>query len=63
MIINVQASCILPLFIYAPLFLNLFSVLQVFYSLEGKVTANKWFLPLVWASDITARAMEEGKIK
>jgi hypothetical protein len=36
---------------------------QVLHSLEGKVTANKWFLPLVWASDITARALEEGKIR
>jgi hypothetical protein len=42
---------------------SLFNVSQVFYNLEGKVTANKWFLPLVWASDITSRAMEEGKIK
>ena len=27
------------------------------------MTANKWFLPLVWASDICARALNEGNIR
>ena len=28
-----------------------------------KVSANKWFLPLVWATDICARALAEGHIR
>ena len=32
-------------------------------NLDGKVHANKWFLPLVWASDICARALSEGSIR
>ena len=31
--------------------------------MDGKVTANKWFLPLVWASDIVSRALAEGNIR
>ena len=31
-------------------------------SLERKVHANKWFLPLAWASDICARALAEKRI-
>ena len=31
--------------------------------MEIKVSANKWFLPLVWASDICARGLAEGKIR
>ena len=30
-------------------------------NLDGKVQANKWFLPLAWASDICARALAEKK--
>ena len=32
-------------------------------NLDLKVSANKWFLPLVWASDICARALAEGKVR
>ena len=32
-------------------------------NLDGKVHANKWFLPLVWASSICARALSEGSIR
>ena len=28
-----------------------------------QVSANKWFLPLVWATDICARALAEGHIR
>ena len=28
-----------------------------------KVTANKWFLPLVWASKIITEGLAEGKIR
>ena len=31
-------------------------------TLHDTVTANKWFLPLAWASDICARALAEKKI-
>ena len=31
--------------------------------LDCKVSANKWFLPLVWASDICARGLAEGNIR
>ena len=27
------------------------------------MSANKWFLPLVWATDICARALAEGHIR
>ena len=27
------------------------------------MSANKWFLPLVWATDICARALAEGKVR
>ncbi|XP_023346361.1 bestrophin-4 [Eurytemora carolleeae] len=37
--------------------------LKVLQNHDLKVTANKWFLPLAWASDICARALAEGKIK
>ena len=36
---------------------------KVLTVLDSKVSANKWFLPLVWASDICARALAEGKIR
>ena len=36
---------------------------KVLTNLDTKVTANKWFLPLVWAADICARALSEGKIR
>ena len=36
---------------------------KVLANLDGKVSANKWFLPLVWASDICARALAEGNIR
>ena len=36
---------------------------KVLMNLDTKVTANKWFLPLVWASDICARALSEGNIR
>ena len=39
------------------------SCLQVLSKLDGKITANKWFLPLVWAADICARALSEGFIR
>ena len=31
--------------------------------LTTKVTANKWFLPLVWASKIITEGLAEGKIR
>ena len=31
--------------------------------LYTKVTANKWFLPLVWASKIITEGLAEGKIR
>ena len=31
--------------------------------MDGKVTANKWFLPLVWASKIITEGLAEGKIR
>ena len=31
--------------------------------LNTKVTANKWFLPLVWASKIITEGLAEGKIR
>ena len=37
--------------------------MQVLCKLDGKITANKWFLPLVWAADICARALSEGFIR
>jgi len=37
--------------------------LKVIHELEAKVHANKWFLPLVWATDICARALAEGNIR
>ena len=39
------------------------NIFQVLNNLDLKVTANKWFLPLVWASDICARALNEGNIR
>ena len=36
---------------------------KVLDNLDGKVTANKWFLPLVWAADICSRALAEGKVR
>jgi len=37
--------------------------LKVIQDLETRVSANKWFLPLVWATDICARALAEGNIR
>jgi len=37
--------------------------LKVLQDLDTKVSANKWFLPLVWATDICARALAEGHIR
>jgi hypothetical protein len=37
--------------------------LKVLQDLDTKVSANKWFLPLVWATDICARALAEGSIR
>ena len=31
--------------------------------MKTQVSANKWFLPLVWATDICARALAEGHIR
>ena len=36
---------------------------KVLNVLDTKVSANKWFLPLIWASDICARALAEGKVR
>ena len=36
---------------------------KVITNLDTVVAANKWFLPLVWASDICARALAEGNIR
>ena len=33
------------------------------HDLDCKVSANKWFLPLVWATDICARGLAEGNIR
>lgn len=35
--------------------------LEVINSLDEKVQAKKWFLPLSWAGDLCSRAMSEGK--
>ena len=37
--------------------------LALFQKLDEKVTANKWFLPLVWASRILTDGLAEGKIR
>ena len=37
--------------------------LRIFQSLDGKVTANKWFLPLVWAGRILQTAVQEGRVR
>ena len=37
--------------------------LALFQKLDEKVTANKWFLPLVWTSRILTDGMAEGKIR
>jgi len=37
--------------------------LKVLQDLDTKVNANKWFLPLVWATDICARALAESAIR
>ena len=37
--------------------------LEVMTKLDQTVSANKWFLPLVWATDICARALAEGKVR
>merc|ERR1711988_1533616 len=42
---------------------NIIRYVLLSYCMATKVSANKWFLPLVWASDICARALAEGKIR
>ena len=37
--------------------------LALFQKLDDKVTANKWFLPLVWASKILTLGLAEGRIR
>ena len=37
--------------------------LVLFQKLDSKVTANKWFLPLVWASNILTMGLSEGRIR
>ena len=37
--------------------------LALFQKLDNKITANKWFLPLVWASKILTLGLEEGRIR
>ena len=37
--------------------------LEVITKLDQTVSANKWFLPLVWATDICTRALAEGKVR
>ena len=34
----------------------------MFSGLDNKVSANKWFLPLIWASDILKQATDEKMI-
>ena len=36
--------------------------MEVFQRLELQTTANKWFLPLVWAARLVGRATEDGMI-
>ena len=37
--------------------------LALFHRLDERVTANKWFLPLVWAGRLLARGLEEGRVR
>lgn len=37
--------------------------LELFHKLDEKVTANKWFLPLVWASKILTMGLAESRIR
>ena len=39
------------------------SYLQVLKDLGERITVAKWFLPLAWAADITARALKEERVK
>lgn len=36
--------------------------MELFQRLEVQTTANKWFLPLVWAARLVGRATEDGMI-
>ena len=36
--------------------------MQVLTKLDGKITANKWFLPLVWAARMVGSGVTEGYI-
>ena len=35
----------------------------MFQRLDHKVSANKWFLPLIWTSDILKLGLEEGRLR
>ena len=37
--------------------------LSMFQRLDHKVSANKWFLPLIWTSDILKQGLEEGRLR
>ena len=37
--------------------------LAAFHKLDDKVSANKWFLPLIWASNILKQGLEESRIR
>ena len=37
--------------------------LSMFQRLDHKVSANKWFLPLIWTSDILKLGLEEGRLR
>ena len=37
--------------------------LAMFQRLDHKVSANKWFLPLIWTSDILKQGLEEGRLR
>ena len=37
--------------------------LCMFQRLDHKVSANKWFLPLIWTSDILKLGLEEGRLR
>lgn len=37
--------------------------LSMFQRLDSKVSANKWFLPLIWTSDILKQGLEEGRLR
>ena len=43
--------------------MSIFIITITSIKLNTKVTANKWFLPLVWASKIITEGLAEGKIR